>query len=123
MSKVPLNRDRAWACVLLNLSVPGWGSLKAGRPLAGIGEMVIVIAGLVLFGAWMYQWMHRVLESGLGNPPPPPPAPWLWKWGVGLIGSSCIWTIFTCISLVREAKSREENVPPPLSDLPKPPIL
>jgi hypothetical protein len=123
MPKLPLNRDRAWACVLLNLSVPGWGSLKAGRPLAGVGEMVIVIAGLVLFGVWMYEWLNRVFQSQLGNPLPPLPAPWLWKWGVGLVCVSCVWTIVTCISMMREAKAYEESVPPRLSDLPNPPKL
>jgi hypothetical protein len=123
MSKLPLNRDRAWACVLLNLGVPGWGSLKAGRPFAGIAEMVIVIAGLILFGAWMYEWLDRVFETEIGNPPPPLPAPWLWKWGLGLVGLSCVWTIFTCISLMREAKAYEASLPPRLSDLPKPPKL
>jgi hypothetical protein len=123
MPRAPLNHDRAWACVLLNLGVPGWGSLKAGRPFTGIGEMVLVVTGLVLLGAWMLQWMNRVFQSELENPLPPMPAAWLWKWGIGLIGVSCVWTILTCISLMREAKSNEESLPPRLSDLPKPPTL
>jgi len=124
MPRVPLNRDRAWACVLLNLGVPGWGSLKAGRPLAGMGEMVILIAGLVLFGTWMYEWLHGVFVTELGDPPPPAAAPWLWEWGIGLVGTSCVWTIITCVSIMREAKAHEKDLPPPrLSDLPKPPIL
>lgn len=125
--KLKLDRDRAWACVLLNLSVPGWGSLKAGRVFTGIGEMVIVIAGLFLLGAWMFEWMNGIFQSALGNPLPRPPGAWLWKWGIGLIGVSCVWTTVTCISLVREARIQEEkdgqNVPPKLDDLPKPPKL
>lgn len=123
MPKVPLNRDRAWACVLLNLSVPGWGSLKAGRPFAGIAEMVIVAAGLCLLGDWMYDWLNRVFESELGDPLPPLPAAWLWKWGLGLVAVSCVWTIITCISMMREATANEQSQPPRLSDLPKPPKL
>jgi len=123
MPKLPLNRDRAWACVLLNLSVPGWGSLKAGRVFAGVGEIIIVFSGLSLLGAWLFGWMNRVFQSELDNPLPPTPGAWLWKWGIGLVGLSCIWTIVTCISIMREAKAYEENVPPRLSDLPNPPKL
>jgi hypothetical protein len=123
MPKMPLNRDRAWACVLLNLSVPGWGSLKAGRPFAGVGEMIIVFSGLALLGTWMFEWMRRIYQSQLGDPLSPLPSAWLWKWGIGLVGLSCVWTIITCISLMREAKAYEKNLPSRLSDLPKPPIL
>ncbi|HEX3625410.1 MAG TPA: hypothetical protein VH280_08295 [Verrucomicrobiae bacterium] len=123
MPKLPLNRDRAWAYVLLNLSVPGWGSLKAGKIFAGVGEIIILFAGLSLLGAWMFQWMNRVFQSELENPLPPVPAAWLWKWGVGLVGVSCIWTIVSCISLMREARANERNCPPRLSELPKPPKL
>ncbi|HEV2320473.1 MAG TPA: hypothetical protein VGV18_12025 [Verrucomicrobiae bacterium] len=123
MPKLPLNRDRAWACVLLNLGVPGWGSLRAGRVFAGVGELIIVFAGLFLLGKWMFGWMNRVFQSELGNPLPPVPAPWLWKCGAGLVGASCMWTIATCISLMREAKANEQSRPPHFSDLPKPPKL
>jgi hypothetical protein len=123
MSKLPLNRDRAWACVLLNLGVPGWGSLKAGRPFTGVGEMIILLAGLALLGGWMLQWFNRIFQSESGEPLPPVPAGWLWKWGAGLVSVSCVWTVATCISIMREAKAHEKNLPPNLSDLPKPPIL
>jgi hypothetical protein len=127
MPKLKLNRDRAWAYVLLNLSVPGWGSLKAGRVFTGIGEMVIVLTGLLFLGTWMFEWMNRIFQSELGNPLPPPPSARLWKWGIGLIGVSCVWTTATCISLIREAKIQEEkdlqNAPPVLAEPPKPPKL
>ena len=120
---MPLNRDQAWAYVLLNLGVPGWGSLKAGRPFAGIGEMALLFTGLYFLGSWMFQWLKRIFEGQIGDPLSPIPAPWLWKWGIGLVGASCVWTILTCISLMRDAKAQEKESPPRLSDLPKPPIL
>jgi hypothetical protein len=123
MPKLPLNRDRAWAYVLLNLGVPGWGSFKAGRFFSGIGEIIILFAGLFLLGAWLWEWMDRIFQSEMGDPLPAPPAAWLWKWGIGLVGVSCVWTVITCISLMREAKAYEESLPPRLSDLPKPPKL
>jgi hypothetical protein len=68
-----------------------------------------------------------MVQSELGNDVPPPPAGWLWKWGIICIVISCIWTIYTCISMMREARANEaetrKNPPPVLSDLPKPPKL
>lgn len=126
-TKPPLSRDLAWACISLNLSVPGWGSLKAGRKFTGIGEMVLVFAGLLLLGAWVLEWLNRIVQSQIGDTLPPVPADWLWKWGIALVSISCVWTIMTCVSLMRQAKAYEremsQNVPPRLSDLPKPPKL
>jgi len=125
----PLTRDRAWACVLLNLSVPGWGSLKAGRKFVGFGEMLIVFAGLFMLGVWFFEWMNRIVQSEIGfdNALPPVPADWTWQSGIGLCVVSWIWTVVTCWSLMRDARTYEEearrNVPPKLADVPKPPKL
>jgi hypothetical protein len=125
--KLTLTRDDAWACVTHNISLPGWGSLKAGRIIAGIGEMFFALAGLFLLFAWMAKWMIRIFQSELGENLSPVPSTWIWKSGVLCIVISWIWTIITCVSLIREAKKNEEasrrNVPPRLSDLPKPPKL
>ena len=127
MPKTPMSRDRAWSFVMLNLSVPGWGSYKAGRKFAGIGELIIVFSGLLLLFTWMLGWMNLMVQSELGDVVPPPPAAWLWKWGLICIGISCIWTVVTCISLMRHARAYEaelrKNPPPVLSDLNKPPKL
>lgn len=127
VSRIPLSRDRAWACVMLNISVPGWGSVKAGRKFAGIAEMIIVFTGLFLLGAWVFQWINRIVQSQVDEMLPPVPPSWLWQAGVACCVVSWIWTIVTCISFVREAKAYElknsQNVPPKLEDLPKPPKL
>jgi hypothetical protein len=112
---------------MLNISVPGWGSLKAGRKFAGIAEMVIVFAGLFLLGAWMFEWFNRIIQSELDNPLPPAPANWLWESGVACCVISWLWTIASSVSLIRQAKAYEkenrQTIPPRLSDLPKPPKL
>jgi hypothetical protein len=127
MLKPPLTRDRAWAYILLNLSVPGWGSLKAGRKFEGAGKMILGLGGLLLLIAFMVVWAGRVAQAEVDDTTPTPPPHWLWKTGVGLVVVSWIWTIATSISLMREAKAQEKenslNVPPRLSDLPKPPKL
>lgn len=123
MPKMPLSRDRAWACVMLNVSVPGWGTIKAGKKAVGICELVITLVGFFLLLAWMFGWMARVFEAQLGEDLSPVPSPWIWRSGVICIVISWIWTGITCYHLMREAKAYEKSVPPRLSDLPKPPVL
>ncbi len=124
---LPLTKDRAWAYTLLNVSVPGWGSWKAGRKVAGFGEMFILCAGLALLAIWFFDYINRVAQSGMGETLPPVPPGWLWQWGLGLYSVSVIWTVVTCVSMIREAKANEaearRNTPPKLADSPKPPVL
>src|SRR5215469_356012 len=103
--KLPLTRDRAWAYVLLNISVPGWGSWKAGRKIAGFGELLILAGGLVLLAVWFFEYFNRIVQSEVGDTLPPVPANWLWQWGIGLYAVSVIWTIATGVSLIREARA------------------
>lgn len=126
--KLPLTGDRAWAYVLLNISVPGWGSWKAGRKIAGFGEMFLFAVCLILLGIWFFEYMNRIVQSQMGDDTLPPiPANWLWQGGLGLYVISLAWTIVTGVSLVREARAHEaevrRNTPPKLADLPKPPRL
>ncbi|HEY1789893.1 MAG TPA: hypothetical protein VGJ73_17235 [Verrucomicrobiae bacterium] len=123
MSKMPLSRDRAWSCVMLNISVPGWGTIKAGKKLTGICELVFALGGLFLLMAWMGKWMVRIFQSAAGEDLSPVPSPWIWQSGVFCIVISWIWTGITCFHLMREAKAYEASLPPRLSDLPKPPKL
>lgn len=125
---LPLTKDRAWAYVLLNISVPGWGSWKAGRKFAGFGEMFLFIACLFFFGIWFFEYMNRIIQSESGEDILPPiPPNWMWQWGLGLYVVSVVWTIATGVSMVREARAHEaevrRNTPPKLADLPKPPEL
>lgn len=125
---LPLTKDRAWAYVLLNISVPGWGSWKAGRTVTGFGELFVLVAGIVLLAIWFFEYMNRIFQSELGDDILPPiPANWLWQWGLGLYVVSVIWTVGTCVSMVREARAHEaemlRNAPPKPGDLPTPPVL
>ena len=112
---------------MLNLSVPGWGSYKAGRKLAGVFEMLTVFAGLILIGIWIWQWIARIVASELDDPIPPVPSAWYLRAGAICVCISWVWTVITSVSFLREAKAQEEkesqNTPPRLDDLTKPPRL
>jgi hypothetical protein len=126
--QLPLTKDRAWAYVLLNISVPGWGSWKAGRKTTGFWEMFLFVVCLFFFGLWFYDWMNRIFQSQLGEDAlPPVPPNWIWQGAVGIYAVSVVWTILTSVSMIREAGAHEaevrRNTPPKLADLPKPPVL
>jgi hypothetical protein len=124
----PLTRDRAWACVTLNFSISGWGTLKAGRIFAGVCQLVCVFGGFLLLCAWMIGWIYRIFQAEIGDAVLFNPPGWLWKWGIAGFAISYAWMLMTCVSLMRQARAEEkrnrQNVPPRLADLPgKPPKL
>jgi hypothetical protein len=119
-SKRPLTRDRAWACVTLNFSISGLGSLKAGRFFTGVCQLVSVFAGFFLMCAWIVEWCYRIFLAQVGDAIPHNSIGWLWKWGIACFIVSYVWMLITCVSLMRQAKAQEEknrqNVPPRLTD-------
>lgn len=127
-TKRPLSRDRAMACVTLNFTLSGLGSLKAGRRFTGVAQLVTVFAGFFLLLAWMFKWIYRIYQSQIGETVSPPPAAWLWQLGLAGFGVSYIWMLLTCASLMRQSKPQENEtgraIPPKLSGASgKPPKL
>lgn len=128
VTKRPLSRDRAWACVTLNFTLSGLGSLKAGRIFTGVAQLVTVFAGFFLLLAWMFKWIYRIYQSQIGETVSPPPAAWLWQLGIAGFAISYVWMLLTCASLMRQSKAQEneagQSVPPKLSGASgKPPKL
>jgi hypothetical protein len=107
----PLSRDRAWACVSLNFTLSGLGSLKAGRRFAGIAQLVTVFAGFFLLLAWMFIWIYRIYQSQIGETVLPPPPAWLWQFGLAGFIVSYVWMLLTCASLMRQARANENKIP------------
>ena len=107
---------------MLNFSISGLGSLKAGRIFAGVCQLVIVFTGFFLLLAWMFEWIYRIFQAEMGEPLLTPSG-WMWKWGALCFGVSWSWMLITCASLMRQARAEEDkepqNIPPRLADLPK----
>ena len=128
-SKRPLSRTRAWTCVLTNLfATPGLGSLMARRVFAGIGQLLLALAGFVLIVGWIFELCHHVFLQQLGDAVPPDSSGWMGKWGLLLFGASWLWSLVTSLSLLRQAKAdgqvEPKPIPPRMTDLPgKPPKL
>ena len=101
------------------LATPGLGSLIARRYLSGIGQLVLAIAGFVLFLLWFVGVMRQFYGQIEGNVEVKSVA-WLGLAGLGLFAAAWVWALVTSISLLREARRnrdalfREDPQPPPL---------
>ena len=52
----PLNKSKARNCALINqLATPGLGSLMGGRIFAGIGQLILAVAGFIMVTGWFIQ--------------------------------------------------------------------
>lgn len=112
------SRARVTTAVFINLAAtPGLGSLMCRRFVAGIGQLLLAVAGFGLLVVWMCWQFTRMISLELNNSAPDAPKDWLWKVGVILFAAGWVWSLVTSISLLREAKAeqlRRFDVPPKL---------
>src|SRR5206468_2499086 len=103
----PLNRSSARNCALINqLATPGLGSLMAGRLVAGIGQLLLAVAGFAMFMGWFalvlvqfYTQMSDASETkSIG---------WLGKTGGLAFAVAWLWSLVTSLSILREAREAE----------------
>ena len=111
----PVNRKLARYCVLINqCATPGLGSLVAGRRLAGVGQLIIAVAGFCLIIAWMVLNTLQLYNQAVRGAPPQPVG------RVGIAGTlifaaSWLWAWVTSYQILRTAVDTvPPNVPPVL---------
>jgi len=97
---------KARNATLLNLlGTPGFGSLLAGKIVAGLGQLVLFLAGFVLFCIWavvnIMDYSHLAFDAT-------PPAPNQWGkravLGIVLCGVAWVWSLVTSLQLIKAAK-------------------
>ena len=91
---------------LLNLLAwPGLGSLFAGRRMAGTGQLLIFLAGFLLFCGWALRNIYNYYHLMLDETPPAPSATGrvLVVSGLALCAISWLWSLATSVSLSRAA--------------------
>lgn len=106
-------RARARNATLINLlATPGLGSLMAGRVVAGILQLFLAVSGFVFVVVWFWVTMKNyygqmfvgeevvIQRSGPLN---------LLIFGGGFFAMAWIWSLFTSLSLMRQAKTEEAN--------------
>lgn len=105
----PLGRGRAMTAGVINqLATPGLGSLMAGRFVAGVGQLLLALAGFGLLLAWFIRMLiayYGLIATTASNAEPHVPPSWFWKAGVVLFGAAWLWALVTSISLLREARA------------------
>lgn len=103
-----LSRTAARNSFLINqLATPGLGSIMAGRYVAGIGQLVLALAGFALILAWFVLLMGQVVrQMNDGGAASNSPA-WLGESGAVVFVVAWIWSLVTSLSVLRESKANE----------------
>jgi len=105
----PLSRARARNAVILNqLATPGLGSLLARRWVAGIGQLVLAVAGFVLICSWFISVIIALYQQ-INSDAHPHTANWLGWTGAAAFGLAWLWALWTSFSLLREAQEAAEQ--------------
>lgn len=105
LARKKISRTQARNAALLNqLGTPGLGSLLAGRRLAGALQLLVFLAGFVLFCAWagrnLLQYYRMMFQD---TPVEPASAGWMAWVGVVVCVLAWCWSLATSFSLLRES--------------------
>jgi len=76
----------------------------AGRYLAGTGQLLLALLGFVLLLGWFGLLMVQLYQQIPGNAEQPKSVAWLGEAGAGSFGLAWVWSLFTSLSLLREAR-------------------
>lgn len=100
----PLSRATARNAALINqLATPGLGSLLAGRWLAGVGQLLLALAGFGLILAWFARLMIRLYQQIEANSSTDLPSiAWMGEAGAAVFAAAWLWALFTSSSILRE---------------------
>jgi hypothetical protein len=120
----PITRDKAKVCLMMNLGVPGSGSLMAGR-VVGYLQLVLTAAGMMvsmIFAGKFITWFFANW-SRLQNPSNDPMEMLGEIWqavkgplaGLALFGFAWLWGLASGLSILGKSKGEEQKLPPPLA--------
>lgn len=119
-----LSRAEANNCALINqLATPGLGSLLARRYVAGIGQLLLAVAGFLLVLAWFVLMIAQLFED-LKSGGPGKSYARFGELGGALFVVAWFWALATSLSVVRQAKPIPEQnnnpgqTPPPIPSQP-----
>lgn len=100
--------------VLNQFIAPGLGSLLAKRFIAGIGQLLLALAGCAMVMVWLLQLLVKEYRLTNDLPVDEQTHGWIMKTGFILFGISWLWAGITTISVMREAKrTAEQNLKAP----------
>lgn len=117
-----LSRQTAWGCLTTNLTLPGFGSLVAGR-VVGYGQAALALGGTAItmvsgvrFILWfLANWsrLHDVEGDAMAG------LVEMWgalRWpllGIGIFLIGWIWALGTSLQIIQAAKQSKRPMAPP----------
>ena len=109
-------KTRARNCAVLNLlGTPGLGSLVAGRIAEGVGQLVIALAGFVIFTIWVVKIFTQYYGQIDGSVAVKPIG-WIGLTGCLIFAVAWAWSLVTSLSVSREEKNKRiEELKQPLT--------
>jgi hypothetical protein len=115
------DRIRARNCFLVNqFATPGLGSLMAGRMIAGLGQVIVAVAGFALVVVWFVLTMIQTYKQFTEDAPAESHARF-GETGALIFAAAWLWSLVTSLGLLRQAKTLEQtsqrNVPPRIDDV------
>lgn len=105
LARKKISHTKARNAALLNqLASPGLGSLLAGRWLAGCGQLLVFLAGFMVYCAWAINNLKQYYSLMFSDAPVQNVGWNRTAWiGVGLCAAGWFWSLATSLSLLREA--------------------
>jgi 4a-hydroxytetrahydrobiopterin dehydratase len=105
LARKKISRAQARNAMLLNqLGTPGLGTLLAGRRLEGVLQLLLFLAGFVLFCLWAVRDLSQYYEMMFRDAPNTAPGNLgLACGGAGICALAWVWSLQTSFSLLREA--------------------
>ena len=108
-TKQPLTRTKARNAAFMNqLATPGLGSLLAGRWIAGVGQLLLFLAGFGMFLCWVVLQMLQLYQEVVNGVEPHSIA-WLGWAGALTSAAAWLWALFTTMSILREGRANEDK--------------
>src|SRR5580700_6248013 len=106
-------RSTARSCLIINqFATPGLGSLMARSYLMGSIQLFLAVVGFVLVMGCFIELMIKTYRLVSDLPPQPEPFPWMGKAGALIFFLSWLLAWPTTISVLREAREAEPELPP-----------
>src|ERR1035437_5045033 len=104
LTRKKVSRAQARNAALLNqLGTPGLGSLLAGRRVEGVLQLLLFLAGFVLFCLWAFRSLMQYYQMMFRDAPKTAPGNvGLALGGVGICALAWVWSLQTSFSLFRE---------------------